>query len=259
MRSREARNIDPARIEEAGLNALQTQRQLFYDGWLLRLSPGSAKRARSVSAHFGSTLPLVDKIAYCEAVYRRCELPLLFRLTPFSQPTGLEDALVQRGYVAFDSTLVQAIRLDAPPSFTPGSDEVEVHAVDAATFTEAAGVLRGSDARQRDAHYERLRQSPLQSRLVVLRAQGVTVGTAQMAGEGNIAGMFDVVIAEEARGRGYASAAVAKLLVWAWEHAFDLVYLQVNATNAPAIALYRKFGFNTVYTYHYLGVSDAAT
>ena len=39
--------FDGRRIEEAGLNALQTQRQLFYDGWLLRVSPGKAKRARN--------------------------------------------------------------------------------------------------------------------------------------------------------------------------------------------------------------------
>ena len=51
-------DIAPARVEEAGLNALQTQRQMFYDGWLLRVSPGVAKRARSVNAHFGSTLPV---------------------------------------------------------------------------------------------------------------------------------------------------------------------------------------------------------
>ena len=44
--------IDARRVEEAGLNALQTQRQLFYDGWLLRVSPGTARRGRSVNAHF---------------------------------------------------------------------------------------------------------------------------------------------------------------------------------------------------------------
>jgi len=66
---------DLARVEEAALNALQTRRQLFYDGWLLRLSPGAAKRARSVNAHFGSTRPVGQKIAYCERLYAARDLP----------------------------------------------------------------------------------------------------------------------------------------------------------------------------------------
>ena len=78
--------VDLRRIEEASLNGLQTQRQLFYDGWLLRLSPGLAKRARSVNAYFGSTLPLATKIDYCERVYQERGLPVLFRMTPFNAP-----------------------------------------------------------------------------------------------------------------------------------------------------------------------------
>ena len=108
--------FDLARIEEAGLNALQTQRQLFYDGWLLRLSPGVAKRGRSVNAHFGSSLPLAGKLAYCENVYAQHALPTLFRITPFVQPTDLEAALEARGYESFGETLVQAVALDRPPA-----------------------------------------------------------------------------------------------------------------------------------------------
>jgi len=85
--------VDPRRVEEAGLNALQTQRQLFYDGWLLRVSPGKAKRARSVNPHFESSLPLPEKIAYCERIYEERGLPALFRMTPFAQPRTLEAAL----------------------------------------------------------------------------------------------------------------------------------------------------------------------
>ena len=96
-----------------GLNALQTQRQLFYDGWLLRVSPGKARRARSVNAHFGSTLPLADKIRYCERVYEERHLPVLFRMTPFVQPANLGDELAARGYEAFDPTLVQVARARA--------------------------------------------------------------------------------------------------------------------------------------------------
>ena len=107
--------LDLRRVEEVGLNALQTQRQLFYDDWLLRVSPGKAKRARSVNAHFGSTLPLAQKIPYCERIYAERGLPTLFRITPFVQPPGLEAELAARGYRSFEHTLVQLTRLDHPP------------------------------------------------------------------------------------------------------------------------------------------------
>ncbi len=107
--------LDLRRVEEAGLNALQSQRQLFYDGWLLRVSPGKARRARSVNPHFGSTLPLARKIRYCERIYRERGLPVLFRMTPFVQPPELASVLAAEGYEAFDTTLVQVTALARPP------------------------------------------------------------------------------------------------------------------------------------------------
>ena len=241
------------RIEEAGLNALQTQRQLFYDGWLLRLCPGTAKRARSVSAHFGSSLPLDEKIAYCESTYARCDLPILFRLTPFSVPTGLERALTDRGYEPFDTTLVQTMRLDAPPPTCALPANAELRVVDVGTFAAAVGALRGLESTDCDAYLERLRNSALLSRFTVVQAEGRTVAAAQIGAEGDIAGVFDVITATNARGRGYASAAVSTLLAWAWEHSIRTLYLQVTETNAAAVRIYRKFGFETLYTYHYCG------
>jgi len=46
---------------------------------------------------------------------------------------------------------------------------------------------------------------------------------------------------------------LARLLAWAWEHGASHAYLQVEARNDPALAVYRKFGFATAYTYHYCG------
>ena len=79
------------------------------------------------------------------------------------------------------------------------------------------------------------------------------VCTAQVAVEDDLVGVFDVVTAPDARRRGYATLACASLLSWAWQHGAQAAYLQVSADNAPAIASYRKFGFATVYTYHYRG------
>jgi N-acetylglutamate synthase len=256
MRNRELRSAPPAelqRIEEAGLNALQTQRQLFYDGWLLRLSPGTAKRARSVSAHFGSSLPVEAKIAYCENVYARHGLSTLFRMTPLDRPADLDRELGARGYEAFGETLVQTISLERPPELPGLADDVTLEAPDTFAFVEAVASLRGSTAQQRDALAERLVNSPLEKRHAVVRAGGRVVCTGQVVVEGGLVGVFDVVTADDARGRGYATLACASLLSWAWQHGAHAAYLQVSADNAPAIAAYRKFGFATAYTYHYRG------
>ncbi len=242
-----------ARIEEAGLNAMQSQRQLFYDGWLLKVSPGVAKRGRSVNAHFGSSLPLAGKLAYCENVYARHGLPTLFRITPFVQPADLEAALAARGYEVFGETLVQAVALERPPALPEHDDAVEVEAPDTPAFVDAVGDLRESTPAQREAHRERLMNSPLGKRYAVVRAGGRVVCTAQIAVEGELAGLFDVITAPAARRQGYATLACASLLSWAWQHGAHGAYLQVSADNAPAIDSYRRFGFATVYTYHYRG------
>ncbi len=245
--------FDLARIEEAGLNAMQSQRQLFYDGWLLKVSPGVAKRGRSVNAHFGSSLPLAGKLAYCEDVYARHGLSTLFRITPFVRPANLEGALAARGYEAFGETLVQAVALERPPVLPEHDDAVVVEAPDTPAFVDAVGDLSRSTPVQREAHRERLVNSPLGKRYAIVRAGGRVLCAAQVAVEGELVGLFDVITAPDARRQGYATLACASLLSWAWQHGAHSAYLQVSADNAPAIGSYRRFGFATVYTYHYRG------
>ena len=108
--------IDSRRIEELGLNSSAPPAQLLYDGWLVRLSPGKAKRARSVNAVYPSTLPLDRKIAYCEGLYLDANLPMIFRITPFSQPPDLERALDARGYTRMETTAVESAPLDDAPA-----------------------------------------------------------------------------------------------------------------------------------------------
>ncbi|MBI2392048.1 MAG: GNAT family N-acetyltransferase [Deltaproteobacteria bacterium] len=57
-------------------------------------------------------------------------------------------------------------------------------------------------------------------------------------------GTFGVGLAREARGIGIGTALVTRLLAWAADHpTIEKVNLRVLATNARAIAMYRKLGF----------------
>ncbi len=245
--------VDLARLEEIGLNALQTQRQLFYDGWLLRVSPGKAKRARSVNAFFGSTLPLAEKIAYCERLYADCGLPTLFRITPFVKPANLETELAARGYETFEPTRVQLMRLDRPPEMRAIPD-IDFATPTPVAFAEAVGEIQQTTAEQRAAYLERIIQSPLPTRALIATQQGRAVGTGTVMLENRMAGVFTMGTVPELRGRGIASGILALLLTWAWEHGATHAYLQVSADNLNALSVYRNFGFTDAYTYYYRGL-----
>ena len=243
-------HADAARIEEAGLNALQTQQQRFYDGWVLRLSPGKAKRGRSVNPHFGSSLPLATKVAYCERLYAAHRLPTLFRITPFARPPELDEALERRGYRRFDDTLVQTLDLRRARR-APVCAKVEIASVPVAEFAAVVAALRGSSDEQRRAHLERLALSPLALHTLVARIDGEAVACGQLACDDDVAAIYDMVTAPGWRGRGLASALVDALLAQARSREARLAFLQVNDDNAAALAVYRKFGFATAYRYHY--------
>ncbi len=242
--------VDPRRIEEQSLNVTQPSRQLFYDGWLLRMMPGKTKRARSVNAFYASTLATEIKIRHCERVYADAGLPAMFRITPFDAPRDLDAVLDAHGYARYEETQVMLAPLRTPPAID-ARDDVDIHAPGLAGYCAAVAVIRRSSDQQRAAHQARLANALVGHHCVVTMHDGEPVATGQLAYEGDIAGLFDVITAQSARGRGYATALCVHLFSWAWSHGMRCVYLQVTADNAPALAVYRKFGFVPCYRYHY--------
>jgi GNAT superfamily N-acetyltransferase len=65
------------------------------------------------------------------------------------------------------------------------------------------------------------------------------------------AGLFSIATAPHARGRGVAQAVVHALARWAAAGGAQRIYLQVEAGNAPAHALYARAGFTRSHGYHY--------
>jgi ribosomal protein S18 acetylase RimI-like enzyme len=246
------------RVEEAGLNASAPPQQLLIDGWLVRFSPGKARRARSINAVASGRLPLADKLALCQRVFDEAGLPMLVRITPFSQPEGLDEQLARIGMRSFERTRVmvngqpQVLRSEPMPAgmtLTPIGHEA---------FAQTIGMLRGSSIAQRQAHGQRLVNSPVPFRAHVLKRDGEVVACGQYAQEGALVGLYDVFTAPSARGQGLARLLCGHLLAQAAARGATTAYLQVDGDNQPARAVYRRLGFADAYTYHYRSADPTA-
>ena len=86
------------------------------------------------------------------------------------------------------------------------------------------------------------------------RCGTLAIGRATV--DGPWVGLTAIEVAPQARRRGYARAVMAALLSWAADRAATRVYLEVLASNAPAVALYESLGFAEHHRYLY---RDAAS
>jgi GNAT superfamily N-acetyltransferase len=254
---RDADDALGARLEDAGLTSSQPPQQSLYDGWLLRYSPGKAKRARSVNALAAGRLPLAEKLQHVDAFYARVGLPAVYRVTPYTLPAALDGALAAAGYEAYDESRVMWAPLPAPAP-APVLPTLTLSASDPARFVERVGELRGSPPAVIAAERERLAASALPGHYLVALEQGGPVACGCVLLDGTFAGVFNMVTAEHARGRGLARAIVAHLLQRAHAAGARLAYLQVDAANAVARRVYARFGFRDRYAYWYRARPDRA-
>ena len=72
------------KIEDLSLNAWPSYQMQVYDGWILRFSYFYTHRTNCAEQIGMSTLPVGEKIGYCESVYRRWKTPCIFKITPLS-------------------------------------------------------------------------------------------------------------------------------------------------------------------------------
>jgi ribosomal protein S18 acetylase RimI-like enzyme len=241
--------LEARRLEERALNASGAFQSLLYDGWLLGYRAGPTKRLRCVNPLYPSTLPLAEKVAYCVGFYAGARLPAIFRLLPFSEPPALDDWLEANGWRAFDRTRVLRVAL-ADASRAPAADAT-VEVVEPPQWEIQVADLLEIDPPALPYFVERAASYPLPHAGAVIRRGGEVVACGLLKLEGAHAGLFAVHTARPWRRRGLGRAVVAALLAEARRRGASDAYLQVTEDNAPALAMYARFGFTTAYSYWY--------
>ena len=124
--------------EEMGANAHVALNSMQYDGWILRFSEGHTCRANSVSVIYPSSIDPVEKIAFCEKMYARQDLPCVFKLTDGDEE--LNELLVKRGYTVVTPTDVMELGLSGVESVGEfGDDSMMLRSDGDATLSGDAG------------------------------------------------------------------------------------------------------------------------
>ncbi len=238
------------RAEQAGLNASAPPQEKLIEGWLIRLSPGKAKRSRCINALAAGSLPLDELLARCQAAFAAAHLPLYVRVTPYSQPADLDALLAAKGWPASDAADVMVLATLPAIAALPAGQVLQ--ALDAPTYAQLVGHLRGSSEAEISAHAERLAASPVAYRGFALRdGADELLACGQFAREGAIVGLFDIFTPPAQRGRGHALNLCRQLLQIAAADGAVEAYLQVGSDNVEAQRVYARLGFSFAYRYHY--------
>lgn len=232
-------------LEHISLRAWASLETEVYDGWLLRYAHGYTGRANSVQPLDSSSLPLADKIQYCENWYAQRNLPSIFRLTSAMQPPELDTILDERNYERYNETLVQVSDLSTLSPIQSAQFQFDTTISD--NWLDAWATWNNIPAQHITTAKMMLSDDTTTACFAWVANKAVGLAIC----EKNHVGLFDIVVAPNQRGRGLGFTLVNNLLAWGKLQGANTAYLQVVANNIPALALYDKLGFKTHHNYWY--------
>jgi GNAT superfamily N-acetyltransferase len=211
-------------------------------GWLWRCSGGGSQRANSVSTVQFLGDDAAAAIAEVEARYRaRGALPR-FHTFDLTAPSGLPDLLQRRGYVESETTVTMAKLAAAQPS------PADVDIADKADAEWREVYLAALTENRRAINARILDAIPQPRAWFSCRRNGRVISTGLCVADDAYAVVECMATRAEARRQGGAAAVLAGIEAWAAARGVRVLALQAVAVNAPAIALYRGFGFAPVAT-----------
>jgi GNAT superfamily N-acetyltransferase len=216
-------------------------------GWIQRLSGGYTKRANSINA-LEPEGPLTPGLIHAlEIPYWQLGQPRVWRLTPLA-PAGADALLAEAGYRRIDESLVQRATLDERFRADP---EVRVAPVPSDAWLAGFAALSPVPQQHREAMARMVGFIAAPVGFAWVEDDGAPIAFALGVVDGDHVGLFDVLVAPQARRRGLARRLTQSIGAWGRTHGARFAYLQVVATNTAALPLYADLGFATVYSYAY--------
>lgn len=238
-------------IEELAANSWPAHIQQMIGTWRLRANMNVTRRANSVYTN-GSFPEYGEWLDAIEAFYRRQSLSPCFCISEAS-PIELEGILDSRGYRKIFECFAMIASCNQVLERTIESDQFICEFAGEASREWIDDFMRlegySPDRYQGYHHIFSAITSP--KAFVSLYDQGILIALGTAVVERGWAGLSNIVVDAEHRGKGAAIALLRSLANWSLSHDADQFYLQVLKENAPALSLYHKLGFTPLFEYHY--------
>lgn len=262
---RRASASDVVALEEAADDAWPAPVRERLGAWRLRAADGWTGRANSALAVGDPGRPLEEAIDAVQRWYARRGQPAMINV-PLPLAAPVDRALDARGWASGPPILVQTVplallrqaapaRLDLPPvtlAAHPSAAWLEIVAGRKRGLPPAARHVLTAVDQVRFAHLYATDPSPEENGPAESdRNDGrlLAIARGTVTGGGRWLGLSLVEVLPEARRRGYARQLIQALADWAAGLGATDAFLQVEAANEPAVALYRRLGFVTHHQY----------
>jgi N-acetylglutamate synthase len=237
------------RVEQTTVNAWPALHEILLGAWVLRFGGGVSRRANSANPLRPDASGDDTLIAACEARYRRCGLPAIFRIPSFLDP-AFDALLAAHGYTAEGETLTLYGAIDQIAAAADPAVTLDPHPT--VGWLAAMAALQAQGAEQAAAYRRIVGRIAVPAAFGALTIDGAPAALAYGVMHDGLLCYESVVTDPMRRRRGYARRVIASLAAWAKEASAAGACLQVAADNAPALPLYRSFGLTTeLYRYLY--------
>ena len=209
-------------IEEISLNAWPSHKIELYDGWLIRFSHNYTHRTNSVTQVGASSIPVEEKIAYCEKIYENYHTPSIFKISPLigTSVDLPEEIIVQLQDRITDEWITALFRLN-------GTTNPTLRRIVPSMF----------------------KAIPKETIVASIEIDGRMVASGLGIMDREHVGLYAIYVDASCRHKGFARAICNAILEEARKKNATKAYLQVVQGNTYAKKLYTSLGFKDLYTY----------
>ena len=239
-------------IEELAANSWPSYIQQTLGEWRLRANMNVTKRANSVYT-CGSIPEYGQWMEVVEEFYRQRSLLPCFYIGEAS-PAELDGTLHSSGYrKIFECYTMVAPCMEVMAALAAESDRFTSEFAGEASSEWIYDFMRleGYSPARYDGYVHIFSAIGPKKSFVSLCDNGKLIALGTVVTERGWAGLSNIVVDAEHRGKGAAAALLRSLVGWALCNGADQLYLQVLKDNLPAISLYRKHGFSPLSEHHY--------